>query len=165
VTGFTELKKGGGFGHSAATGEAAQFFQLIEQIEGQGATGQVDAKILLEPDRGPHPFDRQSGKMPFPCGRSLWGDDALFDHLMDHLGTDTAQPAEISKVATGFFVQNHALDVDSLFGHLSDPQFGTRVERHFFRQGPVETALLLGLRLGEDDLQGDDLVAVLAGGT
>ena len=146
------------------TAEAAQFFQLIEQIKGQGATGQVDSKILLEPDRGPYPFDRKRGEMPFPHGRPLRGDDALFDHLMDHLGIDTAQPAEVGKGAAGFFVQDYALDVESLFGHWSDPQFGTRIERHLFRHGPVETALLLGFWLGHNDLQGDDLVAAMAGG-
>lgn len=146
------------------TAEAAQFFQLIEQIKGQGAAGQVDSKILLEPDRGSHPLDCQRGEMPFPYGRSLGGDDALFDHLMDHLGIDTAQPAEVGQGTAGFFVQDYALDVESLFGHCSGPQFGTRIERHFFRHGPVETALLLGFCLGHNDLQGDNLIAAMAGG-
>ena len=110
----------GGSG-SADPEEAAQFLEFLEQVERQGATRKVDAKILLQPDRGLHPLDGHAGEVPFPRTEAFRGDDALLDHLMDDFRGNAAEPAQVGQGAAGVFVQDHALEIGGLFGHISAP--------------------------------------------
>ncbi len=96
---------------SAATGESAQFLDLVEQIKHQRAARQVDAQIVVQPHCGLHPFDGDKGKAPFTRRIALGGDKPFVDHVVDDFRVDAAESAEIGKRAAGFFIEDHALDV------------------------------------------------------
>lgn len=96
---------------STAAGQTTEFIELFEQVERQGASRQVDPKILLQPDRCLHPFDCDGGEAPFPSRGAFRGDNPFFDHLVDDFGVDAAEPAEVGQGASGFFVQYHAVNI------------------------------------------------------
>ena len=108
-------------GLSADPEEAAQFLEFFEKVERQGAARQVDAKIVLQPDRGLHPLDGHAGEVPFPRTEAFRGDDALLDHLMDDFRGNAAEPAQVGQGAAGVFIHDHALEIGGLFGHISAP--------------------------------------------
>ena len=102
-------------------GNTPEFLKFFQQFEHQGAAGEIDPKVLLQPDSGLYPFDRDKGKTPFLRGATFRGENPLFDHVVDKLSVDAAEPTEIREGAASVFIQDHTLDVDSLLGHIRFP--------------------------------------------
>ena len=76
---------------------------------------------MLQPDGGLHPLDGRKREAPVAGGGAYGGDYAFFDHFVDKVSGDAAQSAEIAERATGFLVEDQALQIYSVLAHIRCP--------------------------------------------
>jgi hypothetical protein len=156
-----DKKMGKGTRRSTAPGTASQFVDLIQQIQDQGAARQVDAKIVLQPDRGLYPLNGDKGEPPLPRGIPFRTNDPLLDHAVDAFGADPAQPAQIRQGAAGFFIKDHALDIGSLFGHIQIPSSARGLNGIFCAMVAYSLRCSSVVASGNNYVQGDNLIAAM----
>ena len=99
---------------------ALQAIDMVEQIEGHGEAGEVDAEIATEAERLARAHDRDGGEAPDRGRVSLRLDDALLDHLHQVVGVDAADRAKLLEVDLRGFVDEFAGESLGFACHLSE---------------------------------------------
>ena len=87
-----------------------QTVELVEQIERQRGSGEIDAELVLQTQRALHARQRKAREPPLRAIASRGLDDALRDDLDDDLLGDAARRAQLPETELDGVVERHGAD-------------------------------------------------------